>query len=537
VSIGSTQATIFAQERERVRLQAEIDAERSATERNRRGQFATPNDLANEIAQFVRTVARDDIPAVHFGDPAIGTGSFFSAALAVFGPSQIKSAVGVELDPVVADAAQKLWSGFGLHVIHGDFTRLVATGLPTPAPNLILANPPYVRHHHMNRSEKERLQRLTYKMTGVDVSGLAGLYVHFLCLATAWLEDGGYAAWLVPSEFMDVNYGAALRQYLTQDVTLLRIHRFKPEDTQFADALVSSAVVVFRKHPPPFAHKCEFTFGGSLQAPQAGERLTLDQLRHSYKWTIYPAHPKNDRQVQRDADGMSLADLFRIQRGIATGANSFFILPRSDAKRRRIPPSFLRPILPSPRCLNSTVIESDDEGFPLIDPQLCLLDCALPEYVVKQRYPTLWAYLQTAEALGVRARYLVRKRSPWYKQEHRDPSLFLCTYMGRGQHDKCPFRFIYNRSQAIATNLYLMLYPRNRLRTMLRDHPARVAEVHELLSQVTGDELRGEGRVYGGGLNKIEPSELGRVSARQFLEKWPELAMHTTQETTASLFG
>jgi hypothetical protein len=40
---------------------------------------------------------------------------------------------------------------------------------------------------------------------------------------------------------------------------------------------------------------------------------------------------------------------------------------------------------------------------------------------------------------------------------------------------------------------------------------------------VTGHELRGEGRVYGGGLNKIEPSELARISASAFVDRWPEL--------------
>src|SRR5205823_13643351 len=98
------------------------------------------------------------------------------------------------------------------------------------------------------------------------------------------------------------------------------------------------------------------------------------------------------------------------------------------------------------------------------------------------------------------------------------------TDMGRGYDEKRPFRFIWNRSDDIGTNLYLMLYPRGDVLRMLRDHPARAPAVHELLSQVPGHELRGEGRVYGGGLHKIEPSELGRVSAASFVVRWGELA-------------
>lgn len=165
-----------------------------------------------------------------------------------------------------------------------------------------------------------------------------------------------------------------------------------------------------------------------------------------------------------------------------------------------------------------------------------MIDCDLPEQVVEQRHPALWEYLQTAEALGVKDGYLVGKRTPWYKQEQREPCPFLCTYMGRGSDDKQPFRFIYNRSKAIGTNLYLMLYPVNGFAAMLRQHPERGAEVHELLGQVTGHELRGEGRVYGGGLNKIEPSELGRVSAGSFIAKWPELQSSVVPMTSLGLF-
>lgn len=71
-------------------------------------------------------------------------------------------------------------------------------------------------------------------------------------------------------------------------------------------------------------------------------------------------------------------------------------------------------------------------------------------------------------------------------------------------------------------------------------HPAlweyrRGADVHELLGRVTGHELRGEGLVYGGGLHKIEPSELGRISAAAFVARWPEL--ESAVQRQAELFG
>lgn len=505
-------------------IQADIDTRKSAAERNRLGQFATPNALAVDIARYVKSLMIEQgADRIRFADPSIGSGSFFSAALAVFGSERMMGAVGVEIDPAFADAARELWTGAGLNVVHGDFTRIVANGSCPAAPNVILANPPYVRHHHMDRADKERLQQLAFKMTGVEVNGLAGLYVYFLLLATAWMENNGIAAWLIPSEFMDVNYGASLKNYLTDKVTLFRAHRFDPDDVQFGDALVSSVVLVFRKTPPAAGHAVEFTFGGTLAEPHARDSIPLERLRASRKWTAYPNHAKNDRRTLSDGSGPTLGNFFRVRRGIATGCNKFFVLDRTNAESRGLPSQYLRPILPSPRYLKTTIIDADGKGYPLIDHQLCVIDCDLPEPIVKSKYQALWKYLQTARALGVMDGYLIGKRSPWYKQEQREPAPFLCTYMGRGSDDKQPFRFIWNRSKAIGTNLYLMLYPQNSLAEMLHRHPDRAEAVHALLGQVTGHELRGEGRVYGGGLNKIEPSELARVSANTFVELWPEL--------------
>ena len=95
--------------------------------------------------------------------------------------------------------------------------------------------------------------------------------------------------------------------------------------------------------------------------------------------------------------------------------------------------------------------------------------------------------------------------------------------MGRGVEKTKPFRFVWNQTQAIATNVYLLLYPVGPLAGLLEKRPALYRNVFEALNRLKAEELKGEGRVYGGGLYKIEPRELGRISGETLLDGLPGL--------------
>ncbi|WP_190275078.1 class I SAM-dependent methyltransferase [Chlorobium limicola] len=84
-------------EANRLRLQSELDAGKTQAERNRLGQFATPTALALDILTYASSLIPEDEP-VRFLDPAVGTGSFFSAFRQVFPAGRIDSVLGFEVD-------------------------------------------------------------------------------------------------------------------------------------------------------------------------------------------------------------------------------------------------------------------------------------------------------------------------------------------------------------------------------------------------------------------------------------------------------
>jgi hypothetical protein len=489
-------------ERERVNLQAYLDRGKSQVERNRLGQFSTPTALATDILRYASRLLPHDA-LVRFLDPAVGTGSFYSALTNVLPAGRIGEAVGFEVDPHYARPAAQLWSGGQLVVKLADFTREA----PEPRFNLVICNPPYVRHHHVPSSEKARLQVRTLQASGMKVGGLAGLYCHFIGISQGWLAPDAISGWLVPSEFMDVNYGEALRRYLLERVTLLHIHRFDPADVQFADALVSSAVVWFRNAPSPAGHTVKFTFGGSLASPHLSKTIPAIALAQESKWTRFPAADLRGRSTMP-----MVGDFFRIKRGLATGDNKYFILSAEEIESRRLPIECFRPILPSPRYIESDEIAADDSGLPVLEQRLFLLNTKLPEQEVRSRYPTLADYLVEGKAKGLHERYLCSHRVPWYAQEERPPAPIVCTYLGRGDNKNGrPFRFILNRSSATVANVYLAMYPTAAVARSLAADTDLIQEIWRELNRIRPDQLVGEGRVYGGGLHKLEPRELATV--------------------------
>ena len=368
-----------------------------------------------------------------------------------------------------------------------------------------------MRHHHILSEQKPRLQELARRYAGVHISQLCGLYCYFLLISHEWMADGGIAAWLIPSEFMDVNYGTGVKEYLLDKVTTLQIHRFDPDDVQFDDALVSSTVVLLKRTPPPAGHSIRFSYGGTLTSPSINNSVPSETLRHERKWSRFPQ--RKNRVSVRDQQPR-LGDFFNIKRGLATGCNEFFVLTREQAAEHGIPSQFLLPILPSPRYLTVDEIAADVNGDPILDRSLYLLSCGLPEEEVKRRFPQLWLYLEKGMAAGVHEGYLCRHRSPWYAQEERPPSPFVCTYMGRqGTKRGKPFRFILNRSNATVANVYLMLYPKPAVARYLESNSSLLRPLWNAISSITAGAMLNEGRVYGGGLHKLEPKELANVPA------------------------
>lgn len=475
-------------EEKRFSLQLLLDSEKNDKERNILGQFSTPYSLAKDIVSYILSLPHDK--NIYFLEPAIGTGVFFSALSNIVEPVK---ATGFEIDEHYFKPTKELWSHHNIELIHANFFDIT----PRAEYNLILANPPYSRHHHIDNATKKRLHALIQNEYGLNVSGLSGLYCYFLILSTRWLKADGLSCWLIPSEFLDVNYGSVIKDFLCNKVELISIHKFNPADLKFSDALVSSSIVIFRNNPPK-EQIVKFTTGSDILKPTTSNEVSVCDLDPKHKWNALFGQQKADV-----LKGRSLGEYFKVSRGVSTGNNAFFVLSKEEAERKNIPVEFLTPILPAPRHLHINRITDDSIGLD----SYRLLSCQLPLEIVKSKYPSLYDYILDGENKLMNKSYNCSRRNPWYLCERRKPAPLYMTYMGRGENASRMFRFILNETDSIVTNSYLMLYPRDKYKHCFSDKNI-LERIWSILNSIPKDRLARCGRTYGGGLLKIEPKEL-----------------------------
>ncbi len=468
------------------------------------GVFLTPPELASEVVRLALSYVSDP-STIRFGDPALGSGILYAVLLDQLGSTQVEAATGVELDVERARLTSQRWGRRGLRVLTGDFL----TAQPVEKWSLVVANPPYVRSQDIDPKAALCWRSEIKKRLDVELGGRASLYAYFVLMAHEWLAEDAISAWLLPADYMETQYGSTLRDYLMNKVELLNIHTYETTAPRFENALVSSSVVVFRNRMPSETHEVHVSHGSHLDTPVHQKEIALQTLREIPKWRL--ALSDNFRSYAATDSGISIGDLFRIRRGIATGANSHFVVDLPTIAKFEIPKTALVPVLPRSRLLpGSGVVTAGPGGEPQLETSLFLIDSDLPLDRIADDYPLFYSYLkQTQKEVG--SRTLVARRRPFYRQEQRPAPPIVASNMGKlSRRSGSPVWFVRNMSNATVLNNYIAMYPNADVADSIDAGQITLCQLHKALTLISGTEFEIFGRRYGGGLYKLEPGDLAK---------------------------
>jgi hypothetical protein len=464
-----------------------------------KGQFWTPDWVAQGMVAYVVAGGCDEV-----FDPAVGAGAFFRAVKQVAKETGRSIRFhGTEIDPAALEQAvhNELSAADLASVQIRDFVL----NPPSGSLSAIVANPPYIRHHRLGGEVKAKLRAFALKLVGKTLDGRAGIHVYFLLRALQLLKHDGRLAFIMSADTCEGVFAPTLWNWITRNFCLDAVLTFAPEASPFPGVDTNPVVFMIRRAKPAshflwakcHAARCDEFKQWVLSGFRARSSDALTIYHRSVAEGLATGFSREPRTM--DANAPRLGDFAKVLRGIATGANEFFFLTRSQAATLRIPDEFLIPAIGRTRDVTEEEITSktlealDATGRPtfLFSPDGRPLN-AFPKAVRE--------YLRHGEELGLPRRPLIASRQPWYKMETRQPPPFLFAYLGRRNA-----RFIRNRDGILPLTGFLCVYPRSnepesvdRLGRALR-HPETIAN------------LRLVGKSYGQGCIKVEPRALERL--------------------------
>lgn len=466
--------------------------ERSVTPRHRRqlGTFFTSAALVEHMLDRADHML-DHSPAVVV-DPGAGVGAFTAAAAHRWPDARIL-AVDVNLVTLGLLGARLAHEGLSSNVtlVHEDFLTWIARSPPGDlGPRLYLGNPPYTRTQALDANTKARAATLT----GEDVtSGHATLSTIFAAAIQARLRAQDAMCLLLPAAWTHTRSARELREALWRKVWRpLELHRWPSRTRAFVGPGVTATVLSLG---PDRARRQPYRFG---RAEIRHGRVRVSALETRSRQTSCPdpwPGGAGRRDVVPTANTVALSELFRVRRGIATGANFFFFVSHEVASA--LPPSIQRAGLMTLRSLH---LERDDldlaawvrlreRGAPCV-----LLDMSEPDAAD----PIVARYIAKGEEQRLHKRYLCAHREPWYALEPVDPpDLILSPLITH------TVRVVRNTVAALPSNSLYGLYTK-------ADVPeTNVEAVRDWLAGRDGlAALQAHGHRLPGGSLKLEPGDL-----------------------------
>jgi len=436
-------------------------------------------------------------------DPACGDGRFLRAA-ARHGAVRL---VGCDVDASALRATAQGLSGVtpAVELLQDDFFAIPPDAAHRA--DLIDGNPPFIRYQKFPEQSRRRALESALRL-GVRLTRLTSTWAPFLLHAAQFLRPGGAMAVVVPAEIAQTNYGVPTLQALCRRFATVRLlafaRNFFPEaQTEtyllLADGYGAQPTASVQLFPMSGVEDlAAWESGGS--GAVAGTRVELSSAsRFSFaKAFLTPDEIDTWHRVAALDEIRQLTDLGVIANGYVSGANDFFHCCYADAVRLGLPVAWLLPTAKNANSLRGLeftaqdVRELEDQAHPhhLISPPA--------DDLFNLRRSELHKLVADGEALGIHTRFKCRTRTPWWRVPGiHVPDVFLPYMIGRAPTSSV------NLARATYSNTL------HGLRLHEGYDPRGVAlGLHSTLSLLS---MELEGRSYGGGVLKLEPSEVNRV--------------------------
>jgi adenine-specific DNA-methyltransferase len=465
----------------------------SLVHRKKFAQFFTPFQIASLMADWL--LGNSSLKTVL--EPAFGLGVFSRALLSKNPELLIK---GFEVDETIYSDAKSIFEETSMVDIHledymfNDWSNKY---------DGIICNPPYFNFHDYDN--KTTLTEIEAQLK-IKLNGFTNLYTLFLLKSISQLNTNGRLAYVIPSEFLNSDYGKLVKLALIKSKVLRHIIVFNFEENVFDDAITTACILLCSNDKN--YEKVKFSAINKLDELNAIQNYIstypvnkVDSLTYPYneldpeiKWRKY-------YQIQNGIKYKNLipfSNVAKVVRGIATGANEYFTFSKSKALEFGIGEKNLLPCI----CKATDV---KDNFFTInkfnelvsADRQIYLFNA------VGTKDEKALKYIELGEKTGIDKKYLTACRTPWYSLENRPPAPIWVSVFNRSG-----LKFIRNEANISNLTTFHCVYP---IQSNLFGNIDIDIIFAYLLTDVARKIFEDNRREYGNGLQKFEPNDLNKA--------------------------
>ncbi len=365
----------------------------------------------------------------------------------------------------------------------------------------IICNPPYFKFHDY---ENTKTVNTINKKLGLHLTRFTNLYTLFLLKSVYQLQENGRMAYLLPSEFLNADYGKKIKEYLIQANILRHIIVFNFQETLFDNALTTSTILLMAKDK--FSKKIHFSVIDSQKElnkikalikeyPKSSGNFVIpvNNIDPEVKWRTYYQF----QQSKKYKNLVPFNQVAKVVRGIATGANDYFVFNKEKAEKYNIPEENLLPCITKSKDVKTPFFtQTDFLKLKNNNAKVFLFDGTLNQNKYVQ------AYIRLGEQQRIHKRYLTSQRNPWYSLENRPPAPIWVNVFNR-----TGLKFIRNEAEIRNLTTFHCIYPTTHLFGNIDTDLLFAYLLTDVAKQIFNDNRR----EYAGGLKKFEPNDLNNA--------------------------
>jgi len=444
------------------------------------GSYYTPFKTVQFMKKYL---ARENKTYTKVLEPSVGDGRFVDAFEK---EENIQSFVAVELvEEKVRQLKNKRYLE-QIEIVADDFLNF--SEKTNEKYQLIIGNPPYINIKNMENDSKEKAREICEKYQ-LPSSLMQNMWVAFVLAAISCLERDGTIFFVLPMEFLQVQYAEKIRLFLEEHFDTIHILSFK--ERMFPEIEQESCLVYltneFKNQP-----YINFKMYAKLDSDIPYYCSKIERNKPLKKWTNAILKYKKIYEVCNASPG------------IVTGANNEFILTKEQVKRLECQ-EFILPTIPKSNILNGQFILTRDvvekigeRGNRVYLLNLSHIDEKLFPQPLKE-YLTVIGEKENASNIKLKNRYKCRNRKPWYGVPIvRNGDLFFFK-----RYDRIP-RICVNEADIYTTDIAYNM--------RLNSAYDKGSMAFCFYNSLTLTQCEFYGRYYAGGVSELTPSEFKRLA-------------------------